>query len=69
MENSENNRANGILRNTIIAVSLKYLSNFGGSLKMSLINCKLELKLKWTNYYVLVSNGNVNSNNIILFIK
>ena len=69
MENSENNRANGILRNTIIAVSLKYLSNFGGSLKMSLINCKLEFKLKCTNYYVLVSNGNANSNNIILFIK
>ena len=31
--------ANGILRNTKIAVSLNYLSNFWRSLKMALIIC------------------------------
>ena len=32
------NAANGILRNATIAVPLKYLSNFSGSLEMPLIN-------------------------------
>ena len=39
------NNANGILKNTAIAVQLKYLSNFWRSLEMSLINCKVELNL------------------------
>ena len=30
-----------------IAVPIKYLSNFSRSLEMSLINCKLEILLKW----------------------
>ena len=30
-----------------IAVPLKYLSNFWRSLEMPLINCKVELSLKW----------------------
>ena len=41
------NTANGILKNATIAVPLKYISNFWRSLKMPLINCKVELKLKW----------------------
>ena len=40
---------------------------------MSLINCKVELKLKWLNYCVLsaTGNGNVNDNddNIIFTFK
>ena len=52
------NAANGILKNATIAVPLKYLSNFWGSCKMPLINCKVELKLKWTKYYVLSKAGN-----------
>ena len=41
---SENNgRKNGVK----IAVPLKYLSNFWRSLEMPLINCKVELSLKW----------------------
>ena len=36
---------NGILRNTTIAMPLKYQSNFWRSLEMPLINCKVELKL------------------------
>ena len=39
---------------------------------MQLINCKVELKLKWTNYCVLSAAGNDtndNSDNIIVNIK
>ena len=40
---------------------------------MPLINCKVELKLKWMNHYVLSANGKdndeANSNNIIFNIK
>ena len=45
LENTDN--ANRILRNATIAVLLKYLSNFWRSIKMPLINCKVQLKLKW----------------------
>ena len=57
---------------------LKYLSNFRGSLEMLLINCKVELKLKWTKYCALSAAGNdnesdddndINANNIIFTIK
>ena len=65
------NNANGILENATIPVPLKYLSNFWRSLEMPLINCKVELKLKWTKYCVLSANGNDNDNenNIIFTIK
>ena len=53
----------GILKNAAIAVPLKDLRNFCGSLRMPLINCKVELKLKWTKYYVLSAAGNENNNN------
>ena len=40
---------------------------------MPLINCKVELKLKWEKYYVLSAvgndNTNANTNNIIFTIK
>ena len=54
---------------------LKYLSNLWRSLELPLINCKIELKLKWTKYCVLSVNGNDNvndndnANNIIFTIK
>ena len=73
LENTEINGANRILKNAIIAVLLKYLSNFWKTLEMPLINCKVELKLKWTKYCVLSAVGNdnndANSNNIIFIIK
>ena len=56
------NAANGILKNATIAVPLKYLSNFWRSLEMLLNNCKVELKLKSTNYCVLPAAGNDNAN-------
>ena len=51
--NTEADNANGILKNAIIAIPLKYLSNFRISVKMTLINCKVESKLKKTKYCVL----------------
>ena len=38
---------NGTKNGSKIAVPLKYLSNFWISLEMPLINCKVELSLKW----------------------
>ena len=38
---TESDGANGLLRNSTIAVPLKYWNNFWKSLKMLLINCKL----------------------------
>ena len=49
---------------------LKYLSNFWRSLEMPLVNCKIELKLKWTKHCVLAAAGNDNANdNIIITMK
>ena len=62
--NTDADVANRILRNAAIAVPLNYLSNFWRSLEIPLINCKVELKLKWTKYCVLSAVGaeNVNDN-------
>ena len=57
LEDNEADGANGILRNTTIAVPLKYLSNLWRSIEMPLINCKVKLKLKYTNYWVLSAAG------------
>ena len=43
LKNTEANGANGILKNTTIAVPLKYLSNFWRSPEICVINCKVEL--------------------------
>ena len=73
MRNTVADGANGIIGNITIAATLKYLSNFWRSFEMLLINCKIELKLKWTKHCVLFTNGNdndhANSNNIILATK
>ena len=69
------NAANGILKDAAIAVPLKCLTNFWKSLEMPLINCKVELKLRWTKHCALSSagtdnaNGNNNGNNIVFSIK
>ena len=50
----------------------KYLRNFRGLLKIPVSNGKVELKVKWTKYFVLSSAGNDNTNaNIdnIIFTK
>ena len=57
ISNKENNRTkNGVK----IAVPLKYLSKFWRSLEMPLINCKVELSLKWIENCVLTTAANTN---------
>ena len=69
------NAVNGILTNAVIAVPLKCLRNFWRSLEKPLINCEVQLKLKWTNHCVLSGagadngNGNANDNFIIFTIR
>ena len=65
------NNANGILKNTTIAVPLtSNLSNFWRTLEMPLINSKIELKLKRAKYCVLsaAGNDNIDDNTNIIFI-
>ena len=57
----DDGRKNGVK----IAVPLKYLSNFWRSLEMPLINCKVELSLKWIENCVLTTaaiGANANAN-------
>ena len=61
--------ANRILTNATIGVPLKYLSTFWRSLKIPLINYKVELKLSWTKYCVLFAGGNDSPDNFIVTIK
>ena len=53
--NTENN---GTKNGVKIAVPLKYLSNFWKSLEMLLINCKVELSLKWSENCILTTAAN-----------
>ena len=50
-----NTEANGTKKGVEIAVPLKYLSNLWRSLEVPLINCKIELSLKWIENCVLTS--------------
>ena len=50
-DTGNNGRKHGIK----IAVPLKYLSNFWRSLEMPLINCKVELSLKWCERCLLTA--------------
>ena len=72
-ENTVRDGNNSFLKNALIAVSLKYLSNFWQSLEVPLINCTIELKIRWMKHCVLASagteNDDANSNNIIFTIK
>ena len=52
--NTENN---GTKNGVKIAVPLKYLSNFWRLLEMPLINCKVELSLKWYEECILSNVG------------
>ena len=55
--NMENN---GTKNGVKIAVPLKYLSKFWGSLEILLINCKIELSLNWIDNCVLTASDNAN---------
>ena len=55
--NTENN---GTKNGVKLAALLKYLSKFWRSLEMPLINCKVELSLKWIENCVLTTAANAN---------
>ena len=64
----EANAVNWVVRNAIIAVSLKYLSHFWRSLKMLLINWKAESTLDGCVLYVAdTENASGNDSNSIVF--
>ena len=69
LENTGADGTNGTIRNALISVTLKYLSNIWRSLKMSLINCRVKLKLKCTKYFVLFTIGtdNINNRDYVIF--
>ena len=46
---------NGIKNGVKIGLPLKHLSNFWRSLKMPLINCKIELSLNWVEKWLLTT--------------
>ena len=48
-------RATGNAKDIIIAVPLKYLSNFQRTLEMPLINCEINLILTWSTDFVISS--------------
>ena len=50
-----NTEADGTKKGVKIVVPLKYLSNFWRSLEMQLINCKVELSLKWIENCLLTT--------------
>ena len=66
MGNTEGDEINAIFRKTTVAVPLKYVSNFLGSLEMLLINRKVELNLS-RRIIALSVNGNDNANSNIIF--
>ena len=55
--NTDADGANRKKEGVKIAFPLKYLSNFWRSLEMPLINCKVELSLKWYENCILSSAG------------
>ena len=55
-----NTKSNGTKNGVKIAAPLKYLSNFGRSLEVPLINCKIKLSLNWIKNCVLTSSDNAN---------
>ena len=50
-----NTEDDGTKNGVKIAVPLKYLSNFWRSLEMLLINCKIEISLKWYETYLITT--------------
>ena len=56
-----NTESDGTKKGVKIPVRLKYFSNFWRSLEMPLINCKVELSLKWIENCVLTT-GEIGAN-------
>ena len=67
------NNNNGIIKHATIPALLKNIWLIFESLEMTLINCKIELKYKWSKHFVLAAadsnNTGGNPDNIIFTIK
>ena len=53
---------NGDTKDVEIMVPLKYLSNFWRTLEMPLINCEINLQLKWSRNCIIVAGTTNNQN-------
>ena len=64
---TEQRDVNRPILNIEVTIPFKYLSNFLGSLDLSLINCEIELDLSWTKDCVLIEqNNNITSVNLVI---
>ena len=53
---------NGDSKDNEIIIPLKHLSNFWGTIEMTLINCGISLHLKWSKDCILVAGTAANQN-------
>ena len=51
----------GNTKDVEIAVLLKYMSNFGRTLEMTLINCEINVILTWSSTYVITKSTGAGS--------
>ena len=63
---SNPNQSDRILQNTASVVPLIYISSFCRSFEMPLIDCKVELKLKWKKHCILAAAGTDNTTLILV---
>ena len=68
LENEEDaNRPPAPTLNVEVTIPLKYLSKFGISLDLSLINCEIEFDLSWKKDCILIEqNNNITGVNFVI---
>ena len=54
---ADSNNSKSFTKDVKIMFPLKYLSNFGRTCEMSIINCEINLQLKWSNNCILVAEA------------
>ena len=59
---TDSNNRKSVTKDVKIMFPLKYLSNFGRTREMSIINCEINLQLKWSNKFILVYEAEANKN-------
>ena len=63
IKGTDNNNVN----NVKLVVPLKYVSIFFRSLELPLVNCKIDLELKWHKDYI-ISSANAAANQVVSFV-
>ena len=59
---ADSNNSKSFTKDVKTMFPLKYLSNFGRTREMSIINCEINLQLKWSNKFILVAEAVANKN-------